>query len=221
MVGRDDDGQVMVARGEGEAVPLPLKSAKDFDVYERREIQLSRGDRVRITRNGIAADGKGKLMNGSLHSVAGFNRAGDIKLDNGQVISKEFGHLSHGYCTTSHAAQGKTVDRVLVAVGPESFAAASQEQFYVSVSRGRESVTVYCQDKQELLEAVSRSGARLTATELTKQAEKAPPSRMVKVGEHIRRTMRANLVRGRSEKRDVAKGRDKVQERIKERGLER
>ena len=75
----------------------------------------------------------------------------------------------HGYCTTSHASQGKTVDRVLIAMGAESFPAASQQQFYVSVSRGRKACTIDCADKRELLDAVGRSEVRTSATELAAQ----------------------------------------------------
>lgn len=71
-----------------------------------------------------------------------------------------------GYVVTSHASQGKTVDRVFVAQGRVSFPASSREQFYVSASRAREQVSIYTEDKEELLDAVSRSDERLTATDL-------------------------------------------------------
>ena len=136
VTGRDENGQVMVASGRSKPIPLSLGRAKDFEVYERRELKLTAGDRIRITRNREAEGGKSRLANGSLHTVDGFNKSGDIRLDNGQVIPKDWGHISHGYYSTSYGSQGKTIDRVLVAVGPESFAAASKQQFYVSVSRG-------------------------------------------------------------------------------------
>jgi hypothetical protein len=163
-------------------------------------------------------------MNGSLHSVASFGHHGNIVLDNGQVVPKDYGHLAHGYCTTSHASQGKTVDRVFVACGPESFAAASKEQFYVSVSRARESVSVYCEDKRELLESVSRSSSRMTATELTVASTPQPaakPSRLVRIVEHIRRVARATFVRERAENRDNARGRDTLGNQDKSARIER
>jgi hypothetical protein len=124
----------------------------------------------------MSADGKHRLINGSIHTVAGFDRAGNIVLDNRQVVAKDYGNISHGYCTTSHASQGKTVDKVLVAIGAESFPATSLQQFYVSASRGRESVTVYCNNKGDLLQAVERSDERTSATELAAVA-KEPPAR--------------------------------------------
>lgn len=223
VLGWDEKGRVLVERGNGKSAVLPLESARHFDVYERRDLPLSVGDRIRIAQNGLTTDGKGRLMNGALHTVARFDRRGDVVLENGHTIPKNYGHLAHGYCTTSHASQGKTVDKVFVALGQESFAAASKEQFYVSVSRARESVTLYCENKRELLEAVSRSSVRISATELAavpKPPTERPPSRIVRLVEHIRRTARATLVCHRAAQHDKSQGRDKVAERDTSRGRE-
>ncbi|MBX3412793.1 MAG: hypothetical protein KF708_08900 [Pirellulales bacterium] len=111
-------------------------------------------------------DGKHRLNNGSIYEVGGFDESGNIVLDNGWTVTKDFGHLDYGYTVTSFASQGKTVDRVFVGQGFESLPASSREQFYVSASRARQQVAFYTGSKQELLEAVSRSDERLTATEL-------------------------------------------------------
>jgi len=100
--------------------------------------------------------------------VKGFTRTGDLKLSNGWVIGKDYGNLAHGYCQTSHIAQSKTVDRVFVAQSMSSFGASSAEQFYVSVSRARETVMVYTDDKVRLAEAIQSSGVRMSAHELLK-----------------------------------------------------
>jgi hypothetical protein len=73
-----------------------------------------------------------------------------------------------GYCQTSHVAQSKTVDRVFVAQSAASMGASSTEQFYVSVSRAREAVMVYTDDKARLAETIQSTGARMTAHELLK-----------------------------------------------------
>ncbi|HEX3146674.1 MAG TPA: MobF family relaxase [Gemmataceae bacterium] len=221
---REPDGNIRVARSTGKEAVLRLDQAKHFDVFEERELKITRGDRLRVTQNGTTADGKGRLLNGSLHTVEGFDRAGNIVLQGGQVVGREYGHLAHGYCATSHASQGKTVDRVFVAIGSESFAAASREQFYVSASRGREAVKIYCRDKEELKEAVGRSTARVSATEFAErqQAEKrASPSRLVRLREHIGKVLRAATVRLRAERDDNRKQRDILERQIQKRGRER
>ena len=116
--------------------------------------------------------------------------------DNGWTVSKEFGHLSHGYCVTSYASQGKTVDRVFIGESAESLGAASREQFYVSASRGREQVTVYTDDKHRLIEAINRTDDRLTATELvqTLRPPKDRPGAHVSFQQHRARMRRQLLL---------------------------
>ncbi|MBX6311949.1 MAG: conjugal transfer protein TraI, partial [Isosphaeraceae bacterium] len=145
---------------------LPLHRADCFEVFYRGAIGLVPGDMIRITRNGTTADRKHSLHNGDLHRVKAFTPEGDMVLGNGWRVSKDFGHIDYGYVVTSHASQGKTVDRVFVGQSSDSFPASSREQFYVSASRGRKSVTVYTDDKEALRAAVMNSEDRTTASEL-------------------------------------------------------
>ncbi|MGL6075440.1 MAG: MobF family relaxase [Fimbriiglobus sp.] len=148
-----------------ETTKLPLDQAQRFQVYRPQAIPLAVGDRVRVTLGGTTRDGH-RLENGSLYSVAGFTKRGDVRLANGWTVDKDFGHLTHGYVTTSHAAQGKTVDRVLIGQSSQSWGAASREQFYVSASRGRHQVVVYTDDKDSLRDAIQQTDPRLSASEL-------------------------------------------------------
>lgn len=155
-------GQRIIA-GEG---PLPTNQAARFQVFHPIEIHFAPGDMLRVTQNGDTLDGRHRLDNGTLYRIDRFDSDGNLVLENGWAVSKDYGHFTHGYCVTSHASQGKTVDRVLIGQSSDSFAASSREQFYVSCSRGRKEATVYTDDKESLLAAVSRSDDRLTATEL-------------------------------------------------------
>jgi conjugative relaxase-like TrwC/TraI family protein len=146
--------------------PLPLDQAERFQVFHRETLAVAPGDLVRITHGGMTADRLHRLNNGATYTVRGFDRSGNIVLANGWTVAKDFGHLAHAYCVTSHASQGKTVDRVIIGQSAISLPASSREQLYVSVSRGRERATIYSDDRNALLEAVSRADDRLTATEL-------------------------------------------------------
>jgi conjugative relaxase-like TrwC/TraI family protein len=178
---------INVTRSDGSKAFLPFSETRKTQVYRPEKLALAEGDKLRITLNGYTREtrrGAGKqgdrLNNGALYQVEGFTRQGDIKLTNGFVIPKDYGGLTHGYVVTSHASQGKTVDIPLVALGSESFAAANREQLYVSLSRGREAVRLYTDDKAAMLDAVQSSSARLSATELMGQA--APPKPKHKPG---------------------------------------
>jgi conjugative relaxase-like TrwC/TraI family protein len=173
VIGHDQQGNVQLESNAGGVKLLPVDQAKKFQVYEGQEVGLAKGDKIRITKNGSTPDKKHRLHNGSIYEVKGFTSKGDIRLNNNWVVSKDYGHLTHGYCTTSHASQGKTVDRVFIAQGAKSFPASSMEQFYVSVSRGRESVQIFTDDKEGLLEAVTSSAARKSASEIAREDQES------------------------------------------------
>lgn len=168
-VGRSSVG---VRDPAGRVAVLPLGLAEKFEVYTPASLPLAVGDTVRVTKNATAVNGK-RLVNGALARVTSVT-ADRIELDTGAVLAADFGHLAHGYVVTSHASQGKTVDRVLVAQSSLSFAASGREQFYVSASRGRDSVTVYTDDKAGLRRAIERSDPHRSATELVRPAAPAP-----------------------------------------------
>jgi len=123
---------------------------------------------------GKTKDGKHRLSNGSLLTVEGFNSRGDIVVDHGWVIARDFGHISHGYVVTSHASQGVTVDKVFIGVSSQSFPATGQRTAYVAVTRGREQAQIFTDDRKELLKAVSRPDDPLSATQLAESLVKKP-----------------------------------------------
>src|SRR5205085_12416690 len=104
--------------------------------------------------------------NGMLFTVKGFTDEGNTVVDNGWVIGKDFGHIAYGYVVTSHASQGKTVDKVFIGQSQQSLPASDRAQLYVSASRGREQAILFTDDKEALREAVTHDHERLTATEV-------------------------------------------------------
>jgi len=157
-------GKVFVRDNLHETYELPLKAAEAFQVYRREKLKVSAGDRLRITENG--REGGYRLNNGAMVTVAGFTTGGHIELDNGEVISKNFGHLAHGYVVTADSAQSKTVDTVFAAIGQDSMAAADLRRFYVTISRARDDVEIFTDNREALLVATQRDTPRRSAMEL-------------------------------------------------------
>jgi conjugative relaxase-like TrwC/TraI family protein len=174
--------------------------AKNFGAFARATIQLVKGDLLRITNNGHTLDGKHKLNNGAVYSVDGFTPAGDVKLGNGWVVDKNFGHWDWGYVSTAQAAQGRTVQHVLISQTAASYPAGSRESFYVAVSRGQRSATIYTDDKEELREAVARSHPRMSATELVGNSK---PQVWDRIRESSLRLQRSLLVAASEASRDL------------------
>ena len=162
--------QVYVKNPGGKSVLLDFRHADHFEVYNKTELKLSKGDKVFITRNSYDAK-QTRLNNGQMLEVTRVSKSGKIKLrnkvsKNNFELDKDFGHLSHAHCITSHAAQGQTVDEVFISQPAGTFEATNAKQFYVSVSRGREKATVYTDDKEMLLQHAAEIGNRVSAIEL-------------------------------------------------------
>jgi conjugative relaxase-like TrwC/TraI family protein len=158
----------------GEGATPPVELANRFELYHPAQLALAKGDRIRVTAGGKTKDGKHKLSNGALLTVEGFTKRGDIVVDHGWVIDRDFGHLTWGYCITSHASQGVTVDKVFIGMSSESFGATNQRTGYVAITRGREKAQIFTDDREALLKAVSRPDDPLSATELAGAAQEKP-----------------------------------------------
>ena len=171
--GHKKGSRLIVSEGD----KLPVKDAARFEVYRPVQLALAVQDRIRVTANGWTKDGKHTLRNGALFTVQGFTRKGDPIVDHGWVIARDFGHIAHGYAVTSHAAQGKTVNKVFIGLSSDSFPATNQRSFYVPVTRGKEQAVIFTDDRKELLSAVIRPDDPMSATELSESAQEKSKSR--------------------------------------------
>jgi conjugative relaxase-like TrwC/TraI family protein len=165
-----ENASVFLEDEQSQVRTLPRYKAKCFDVFNASDIGISKGDKIRITRNGFDKKEK-RLNNGMTLDVKKVTAKGQVLLSNPTskaefLIDKDFGHIAHAHCITSHASQGKTVDEVLIYQPASTFGATNAKQFYVSVSRGRGNVIVYTDDKEELLEHAMEQGDRQSAIEL-------------------------------------------------------
>ena len=82
------------------------------------------------------------------------------------MIPENYRTFTHGYVVTSHAAQGKTADEVILVASARSLPAVHQEQFYVSISRGRDRCRVFTDDTERLRSQVTYSSTRPAAIEV-------------------------------------------------------
>jgi len=218
-----DSGVVTVRRErDGQLAALPLAKADRFDVYEKGELRVAAGDHVRITRNGYTDHGAHRLNNGAVYAIKSVDEEGNMTLANGWKIRAGFGHLDYGYVATSDAAQGRTVDRVIVAQSEASRAAGSMQQFYTSVTRGKKGVEIFTDDKAALLKAIARDTSRLTATELLKESMAPPQERGLENRRAIGRWLMQQERQARTSRDGHEHGRDQTRGRSKnDRGRDR
>jgi len=150
-----------VRRANGQEVLFKMGAGSaSFDVGEARELKVAAGDWLLLQAN----HGK-EFINGERVQVREIQN-GRIGLADGRVLPSTFNTFTHGYAVTSHSSQGKTVDDVLLVASSRSFAAVNREQFYVSISRGRERCHVFTDDADLLARRVTDSHERKAAVEL-------------------------------------------------------
>ncbi len=163
---RDSNDQVMLAPlAGGPLKPIPYGNPDRFEVYAENSVRFSTGDKVRFSLGGKATDGKRRISNGRLDEIKSFDRQGNLRLQSGMTVSRNYGHLDRGYVVTSHASQGKDRDLAIAAIGSQSLPAVNAKQFYVTASRGRD-VAIYVDDKAAVRRAIQNAGEQLSATEL-------------------------------------------------------
>ena len=161
-----ENDSLKVQHTDGSENIFPLGAGIACDVGERRKLRIAAGDKLLLQAN---TAGK-RFINGELVEVRAI-QGESVVLADGRVIPADYRTFTHGYAVTSHAAQGKTVDEVLLVASARSLPAINQEQFYVSISRGRERCQVFTDDSELLRLHVTHSSARLAAVEAMPQRD--------------------------------------------------
>jgi len=157
-----ENDTLKVERADGSESIFPLgQGSALFDVGEKRKLKIAAGDKLLLQANAA----RSRFINGELVEVLAI-QGDSVVLADGRVIPQNYRTFTHGYAVTSHAAQGKTVDEVLVVASSRSLPAINQQQFYVSISRGRDACRVFTDDAEMLRSHVTRSSARLAAVEV-------------------------------------------------------
>jgi len=154
----------LVVSGEGKVREIPFSSLQHIRVCQRRMLAITPGDRLHLKANSRTLDGK-RICNGELVTVSGVGTDGSVQLRDGRSLPVDYRQFGYGWAVTSYASQGKTVDHVFFSDSGVK-AATNQEQWYVTISRGRKSVRVFTADKEALRQSIERSGHQELAVDI-------------------------------------------------------
>jgi ATP-dependent exoDNAse (exonuclease V) alpha subunit len=146
----------------GETIRFSPRKQPAFVVYEKHEAEFAVGDRVRWTRN----DKTLGVRNGQ-DAIVSELRENQITVQNSDKKSvtlplSSMLHLDHNYVNTVFSSQGKTCNNVIISTD-RTF---GKEAFYVAVSRARNSVKIFTEDKAEMMSCISKSKAKRSVLEL-------------------------------------------------------
>ncbi len=159
----------IVLKSVDQTCTIPFRFADRLTVCQPKELVLAAGDRLQLKANAKTRASQ-RLANGELVMVKKVGADGRITLTDGRILEKDYRQFVRGFAITSYGAQGKTVDHVLFSDSAIK-AATNQQQWYVTISRGRKGITIFTGDKAQLRENIMRSGNRELAIDLAKQGQ--------------------------------------------------
>ena len=167
-----EEGRVVLAHPDGgERRFRPSGNAAWYlRICDTERIELRAGDRVRWTRNRAAPPARfghpraPDLVNGGEAEIVeiGYKRVrfrdGEGREFNLALTDPQLRHLDHAYCSTVHAAQGRTAQAAIAVLDAGGW--VDRELFHVELSRVSEEFLLLTDDRDALVE-------RLQAPELS------------------------------------------------------
>jgi conjugative relaxase-like TrwC/TraI family protein len=190
-----ENKKIVVTTMDGERHVIGKRDMKCLTVGKLVETPLRVGDLLRLRETlhvGIDHPGKPmpmpdgtkrkythkrRIANGSIVKVVGWDEKGQMIIESVLGSSKMRATLTRpilanrGYSCTSYSAQGQTVKFVLYS-DSGSKGATSSRQWYVDISRAKEGVWVYTNDREGLRKRIQVTGERELATEMLEEAQR-------------------------------------------------
>lgn len=190
----------LVVSKNGRRSQVSFRYADRFAVVNAVPTELAVGDRLQLKFNGRSAEGRA-LDNGELVTVRALRPTGEIMVEchdgSTKTLTAAQRLFNRGYAVTSYASQGKTVDTVIFADAANR-AATNQNQWYVTISRGRKRAVIFTPDKAALRDSAQRSTNRPLALDLPRAAEAlhvGPPEWVQRAREVIANLQRIEFVK--------------------------
>jgi len=124
-------------------------------------------------------DNKRRIANGKYATITALDRHNiEVSFDNGRKLVMPLGEarkVDLGYCSTSHASQGSTVDRVIVNIDSTRRAElVNARQFYVSATRPEWEARIYTDSVQGMRRAVARTQEKELALDVVPRQQHRP-----------------------------------------------
>jgi conjugative relaxase-like TrwC/TraI family protein len=151
------DHALALRADDGRLIEFHPARAKYVQAYAADTRTIAPGDRLEWRE----ADKRRRIPNHAFATITGMDSSQiQVKFDNGRTLSMPIADarkVDLGYASTSHAAQGATVERVIVNIGSKrSPELVNQQQTYVSLSRPSLDAHVYTDSIDGMRRAVQR-----------------------------------------------------------------
>ena len=167
-----ENGTVRLKMENGQDVTMTPRemSGKGHEIGQLERIELSKGDRVRVTGNELKKEGITNGMKGAV--LESKNGMISILLDSGKAFDLKPGsrpvEIDHGYAQTGHSAQGLGAQNVVLDL-PSNSQTLNQRSFYTNLTRTKDQVIAFTDDREKLTGAVTRDSDKTMALDVEKE----------------------------------------------------
>jgi conjugative relaxase-like TrwC/TraI family protein len=152
---------------EGRKIDWRLRQwgAGKVQAFEPQSLELKSGDSIRFTRNdreaGRINGGRGEVVAVDVPTRSATIQTPDGKTETLDLAAARDRHIAHAYVDTAFAAQGRTADHVIVHADSRATNLIDQKSFYVGISRAKELVTIFTNDRGKLISAINERAGRV------------------------------------------------------------
>lgn len=143
----------------------PLDKTDAMQLAQREQIKLHEGDKIRWTQN----DKDRGLNNNDVARVVSADRNGiKVESQDGKVHELKPGdpmmeRISLAYALNMHAAQGITADTAIAVMSHKESNLSNQRLFNVTVTRVRDDIRLFTDDREKLTAAIERNEGNKTS----------------------------------------------------------
>jgi conjugative relaxase-like TrwC/TraI family protein len=156
--------RLTLASADGSMLAIDPAHCLKKSVYQPQAMTVAVGDRLRWSKNDTSAG----IRNGQTFTVLGFeNHQTQIEYADGKTDLVNLNgtrYVDYAWVSTTYSAQGKTAERVLATTDRT----LNQEAFYVICSRAKYQLSLYTDDKAELLRLAQVSRAKENVSDYLK-----------------------------------------------------
>lgn len=147
----------------------PSQKSNFATLYERKEIDIAEGERIRWTKNSKVHS---FIMNGDTATIERItDKNVTIKTASGNkytITKEDMRFMDYGYTSSTYSSQGKTSKYVIgISRAKEKFLTLShQRSFYVTISRASKEAHLIIDNYKDLIQSLSKKeGDKTSATE--------------------------------------------------------
>lgn len=158
----DGRGITVLNPATKEEIALPVmdlpKLARTIDAFTEEKVEVSVGEPVKFR----LSDGEQGVSNGDRGTITEINQdsvtvqmaSGDkLEVSDSSLAAKG---IEQAYALTAHDFQGKTVDRILIAMTADE-SLATQRSFYVAISRAKNDLSLTTNDAERLAKNIQET----------------------------------------------------------------